>query len=133
MSFIITTSSSSPSSWIATAPGSSPCSMPTRLGNHSSCRNGESLPFEIDDMERDAVVVDLVYGRETTPLVSRFRQRGGVSIDGRDVLLAQVARQFQVMTGRTMPAGIGRRLIGRTSDGGSGVMTKSNERSEMTR
>ena len=96
-------------------------------------RNGESLPFEIDDMERDAVVVDLVYGRDTTPLVSRFRQRGGVSIDGRDVLLAQVARQFQVMTGRTMPAGIGRRLVGRTSDNGKGVTTKSNERSEMTR
>ena len=41
-------------------------------------------------MDDDAVVIDLVYGARPTPLVGTTRARQQVTIDGRDVLVAQV-------------------------------------------
>jgi shikimate 5-dehydrogenase len=66
-------------------------------------QEGES-PFAAEDLDRDAVVVDLVYGPRPTDLLSRARASGRVTVDGREVLLAQVRRQFRVMTGRRLPA-----------------------------
>jgi hypothetical protein len=37
--------------------------------------------------------------------------RGGVAIDGREVLLVEAQRQFQMMTGRPMPGDLAVRLI----------------------
>lgn len=69
-------------------------------------RDGGSLSFKLSDVDPGAVIVDLVYGRQTTPLVAQARDRGDISIDGREVLLAQVTSQFQTMTGQMMPAGL---------------------------
>ena len=69
-------------------------------------RDGESLPFVVDPSRKDAVVVDLVYGSSPTPLVASARMAGQVTIDGVDVLLAQVRSQFRLMTGEEMPEGI---------------------------
>lgn len=66
-------------------------------------RDGECVPFAIEGMRKDAVVVDLAYGAQPTPLISRTRARGRVVIDGRDILMKQAMRQFHVMTGREMP------------------------------
>ena len=65
--------------------------------------DGECVPFAIEGMRNDAVVVDLAYGAQTTPLISRTRARGRVVIDGRDILMTQAMRQFHVMTGQEMP------------------------------
>jgi shikimate 5-dehydrogenase len=35
-----------------------------------------------------------------------------VAIDGREVLLYQALGQFRLMTGRELPEGLGRRLLG---------------------
>ena len=45
----------------------------------------------------------LVYGSRPTPLVGTTRARHQLAIDGRDVLVTQVSRQFRLMTGKDMP------------------------------
>ena len=66
-------------------------------------RNDNRMPFEIEGLKQEAAVIDLVYGKEPTPLVAKTRGAGRLVIDGRDVLEAQVRRQFHMMTGREMP------------------------------
>jgi 3-dehydroquinate dehydratase/shikimate dehydrogenase len=75
-------------------------------------------PFETGELRQGTVVVELVYGARPTPLMAAVRARGGVAIDGREVLLVEARRQFQMMTGRSMPAGPARALIG-TAEGGT--------------
>jgi shikimate 5-dehydrogenase len=53
-----------------------------------------------------AVVVDLVYAESPTPLVESARTSGVRVVDGREVLLAQVERQFTWMTGLAPPPGL---------------------------
>ena len=53
-----------------------------------------------------AVVVDLVYAQGPTPLVESARASGVRVVDGREVLLAQVERQFTRMTGLAPPPGL---------------------------
>jgi 3-dehydroquinate dehydratase/shikimate dehydrogenase len=74
-------------------------------------RDGDSLPFEIDTLGRAPLVVDLVYGVRPTPLVASVLAQGGAVIDGYEVLLNQVRKQFRIMTGREMPAAIGRQIV----------------------
>jgi 3-dehydroquinate dehydratase/shikimate dehydrogenase len=47
-----------------------------------------------------------------SPLLAAARAGGGVAIDGREVLLYQALGQFRLMTGRELPEGLGRRLLG---------------------
>ncbi len=49
---------------------------------------------------RGRLVLDAVYGRRPTPLVSEARERGLATIDGFELLCAQAVRQFERMTGR---------------------------------
>jgi 3-dehydroquinate dehydratase/shikimate dehydrogenase len=51
------------------------------------------------------LVVDLAYARVPTPLVESARANGVRVVDGREVLLAQVERQFTRMTGLQPPPG----------------------------
>jgi 3-dehydroquinate dehydratase/shikimate dehydrogenase len=75
-------------------------------------RDGESPPFALAPLRHDAVVVDLVYGDKPTPLIASRRAAGQIAIDGRQVLLAQAERQFHLMTGREMPHGLARDVLG---------------------
>jgi 3-dehydroquinate dehydratase / shikimate dehydrogenase len=61
-------------------------------------------PFPLDGLDRGTVVVELVYGSGPTPLMTAAAARGGLAIDGREVLLVEAQRQFQMMTGRLMPS-----------------------------
>jgi 3-dehydroquinate dehydratase / shikimate dehydrogenase len=69
-------------------------------------RDTDEIPFKIERLNNEAVVIDLVYGARPTPLIGGTRARSQVAIDGRDVLLTQVRHQFQMMTGREMPDAI---------------------------
>jgi 3-dehydroquinate dehydratase/shikimate dehydrogenase len=80
----------------------------TSLGHLSD----DALPFSVERLAPQAAVLDLVYGEEPTDLVQRTRARGSIAIDGREVLLHQAAAQFQLMTGRELPLGLGRELLG---------------------
>lgn len=66
-------------------------------------RDTDEVPFELDRLNEDAVVIDLVYGSRPTPLVGTTRARRQLAIDGRDVLVTQVRHQFRLMTGKEMP------------------------------
>ncbi len=68
-------------------------------------------PFPVENLRADGVLVELVYGPSPTPLMTAARERGIVAIDGREVLLVEARRQFEMMTGRSMPAGLARALI----------------------
>lgn len=75
-------------------------------------RNGEELPFDLRRMRAAGSVVDLSYGRERTPLVRHALSLGITTIEGLEVLLVQVRRQFRLMTGADMPLGQSRDLLG---------------------
>ena len=65
-------------------------------------RDDNDAPFKLETLNDEVVIIDLVYGSSPTPLVENSLARQQVVIDGRDVLLTQVNRQFSMMTGNTM-------------------------------
>jgi 3-dehydroquinate dehydratase/shikimate dehydrogenase len=75
-------------------------------------RDGAALPFPVERMRRDAVVVDLVYRDGPTPLIARTRGPGRITIDGWDMLMAQARHQFELMTGMEMPDELIRQTLG---------------------
>jgi 3-dehydroquinate dehydratase/shikimate dehydrogenase len=75
-------------------------------------RNKPDLPFKLNGLSQDAVIVDLVYGAQTTPLIAAAQAQGRITIDGREVLYLQARRQFQLMTGQEMPADLGLKILG---------------------
>lgn len=74
-------------------------------------KENDGFPFVIDTLSSSTLVIDLAYGAQPTPLVSAVQACGGIAIDGHDVLLTQVRRQFQLMTGLEMPAEIDRGTV----------------------
>lgn len=74
-------------------------------------RDTDEAPFQVERLNEDAVVIDLVYGSRPTPLVGTTRARHQIAIDGRDVLVTQVCRQFQLMTGKEMPTDLARQNL----------------------
>ncbi len=89
----------------------------------------DSLPFAIVSLGSETVVVDLAYGTRPTPLVSGTLARGGTVIDGHEVVLTQVRRQFQMMVGRELPASVGRETIV-SRNGGYALSTNGKPRAE---
>jgi 3-dehydroquinate dehydratase / shikimate dehydrogenase len=86
-------------------------------------RDDNSLPFDIDTLGPGTLVVDLVYRPQPTTLTTGITARGGSIIDGYDVLLNQVRKQFLMMTGCHLPCIIGRQTA--TSPGfGNGISSK---------
>ena len=75
-------------------------------------RDGSEMPFDLEALSDDAVVIDLAYGRNPTPLVEQARSRGLITIDGKEVLVIQVGRQFRMMIGRDMPDGLAHEVLG---------------------
>jgi 3-dehydroquinate dehydratase/shikimate dehydrogenase len=75
-------------------------------------RDNGDLPFNLKGLGQDAVVVDLVYGSQTTPLIAAAQARGRITIDGREVLYLQARRQFHLMTGQEMPTDLGLKILG---------------------
>lgn len=76
-------------------------------------RDTDEVPFKLENLNDEAVVIDLVYGARPTPLIANSVAREQIAIDGRDVLLSQVLRQFRLMTGREMPTTIALDNLGR--------------------
>lgn len=75
-------------------------------------RENGDLPFELTGLNQDAVIIDLVYGSHTTPLIAKARAMGRTAIDGREVLYLQVCHQFHLMTGQQMPADLALEILG---------------------
>jgi 3-dehydroquinate dehydratase/shikimate dehydrogenase len=75
-------------------------------------RDTEDLPFALENLNDEVVVIDLVYGSRPTALIGGIRARELTAIDGRNVLLTQVRRQFRMMTGREMPVTLAMDTLG---------------------
>jgi 3-dehydroquinate dehydratase / shikimate dehydrogenase len=76
-------------------------------------RDTDEVPFKLEGLNDDAVVIDLVYGSKPTPLVDTTRARRQIAIDGRDVLVTQVRNQFRMMTGKEMSVSLAHEVLGR--------------------
>jgi len=76
-------------------------------------RQNDGPPFALESLNSEAMIIDLAYGTNPTPLVSGTLARGGTVVDGYDVLLSQVRKQFRLMVGKEMPDVIGRELADR--------------------
>lgn len=77
-------------------------------------RDSDEISFPIDRLRRDAVIVDLVYRDDATPLIARTRGADRVTVDGWEMLVTQARRQFELMTGTEMPVGHARQALGFT-------------------
>lgn len=75
----------------------------------------EQLLFPIDRLTGRHVVFDLNYRTGGTPLVRAARAGGQRVCDGHELLVVELARQFQLMTGRRMPVAPVRAALGLTS------------------
>jgi 3-dehydroquinate dehydratase / shikimate dehydrogenase len=85
-------------------------------------KDNDGFPFVMDSLEDQTLVIDLAYGSQPTPLISAVVERGGTAIDGYDVLLTQVRKQFCLMTGLEMPGAISREMV---LGGGGGFMPRT--------
>jgi 3-dehydroquinate dehydratase/shikimate dehydrogenase len=63
----------------------------------------DEIPFAVDRIRANAVVVDFAYGSEETKLAAAVRARHQLVIDGQQVLEVEVDRQFRLLTGRSIP------------------------------
>lgn len=75
-------------------------------------RDSDEISFPVQTLPRDAVVVDLVYRDRPTPLITRTRGPGRITVDGWDMLVTQALRQFRLMTGADMPERLARQALG---------------------
>lgn len=69
--------------------------------------------FDLASLGEEAVVADLVYRADSdTALVAAVRARGQRAFDGRQVLLAEIGRQFELISGRPLPPAAARIALG---------------------
>lgn len=96
----------------ATAIGLEPASGP--VPGRDRPRPGQSLkdlPFAVDQVGDQMVVVDLVYGAAETELVRVARESGARTVDGLEVLVRQGAASFEIWTGSEAPLATMRRAV----------------------
>lgn len=72
----------------------------------------DELPFDLERVAQGATLIDLVYGSGPTRLVHEARALGRRVFSGRQVLLHQAFRQFQLMTGKELNEPLARELLG---------------------
>ena len=63
----------------------------------------EELPVDLDSLNPSAIVVDIVYAPETTPLLKAASERGMRTMGGLPMLIYQGALAFELWTGVTAP------------------------------
>ncbi|MGH3388538.1 MAG: type I 3-dehydroquinate dehydratase [Actinomadura sp.] len=66
----------------------------------------DTLPFPIDGLDPTVVVFDLTYAATETRLTTAARAAGHRTIDGKEMTLAELSRQFHRMTGTHIAAEI---------------------------
>ncbi len=77
----------------------------TSMGLKSGGAEGGS-PLAAADIPKDAMVFDLVYNPEETPLLREARRAGAEALGGLGMLVRQGAAAFELWTGQTAPVDI---------------------------
>lgn len=63
----------------------------------------DAVLFGLDGLDPATVIFDLNYRATQTPLIAAAQTAGYVTVDGKEMLLAELSRQFRLMTGHDMP------------------------------
>ncbi len=63
----------------------------------------DTSPFSVDRVRDGTVIVDMAYGPQPTVIAAAARRRRLHVVDGWQVLMVEVARQFRLLTGRALP------------------------------
>jgi shikimate dehydrogenase len=63
----------------------------------------KELPIDVDTLHDGQVLVDIVYRSGITPLVEMVRMKGILAVDGKEMLVQQAARSYEIWTGRQPP------------------------------
>jgi shikimate dehydrogenase len=80
----------------------------TSIGVSGSVKD---LPLGVDTLHGGQVLVDIVYRSGLTPLVQMARTKGITAIDGKEMLVQQAARSYEMWTGRQAPLDVMREKI----------------------
>jgi shikimate dehydrogenase len=65
--------------------------------------NDEQLPLPIANIQKEHIVVDLIYNPLETPLLTSARQMGARTVNGIGMLVHQAALQYSLWTGKEAP------------------------------
>lgn len=76
----------------------------------------ETTPFGDSALRDDVVVVDMVYSSDRTATIDLACSRGLVAIDGWEILAADAACQFHLMTGHRIPPGRKNEIVFQSPD-----------------
>jgi len=66
---------------------------------------GETIPFSLERLDKNAFVMDLVYNPPITPLLREAKERGLSFCNGLTMLLYQALDSFEIWTGHRVEAG----------------------------
>ena len=83
----------------------------TSIGLAAPERTFAELPVAPGELGDYRCVVDFVYARSETPLLSEARARGVAVVDGLELLVGQGALSFERFTGREAPLEVMRRAV----------------------
>lgn len=71
----------------------------------------KELPLDVDTFHGSQVLLDIVYRGGSTPLVRMAQTKGIVAVDGKEMLLQQAARSYELWTGHKAPLQVMRENI----------------------
>lgn len=74
-------------------------------------KQGEVLPISNEQFTQAEWVFDIVYGKEETELLIKANENNCKTIDGREMLLEQAYKQFELFTGELAPKEIMRKEV----------------------
>jgi shikimate dehydrogenase len=86
----------------------------TAVGLERSASEAEELnpiALTLDQVGEYSYVVDMVYRRGSTALLSAARRHGARTLDGLEILIAQGALSFEMWTGKKAPLDVMRRAV----------------------
>lgn len=66
-------------------------------------KNGKMLIFDPSGLKNNSITIDMAYAKKDTRLVMGCRKHNKNIIEGKQILLHQVKKQFTCLTGRIMP------------------------------
>lgn len=66
-------------------------------------KNGKMLIFDPSSLKNGSIAIDMAYAKKDTRLVEDCRKHNKNIIEGKQILLHQVKKQFTCLTGRIMP------------------------------
>lgn len=75
-------------------------------------KRGKEMIIKPAELDKSAVIIDMAYGKDTTPVIQESRFLGRRTLSGKEILVIQVKQQFAFLTGLEMPSILANTLAG---------------------